>query len=98
MTQRVSSYLVFLSLMLLGGCASSITLETSANVPEPLVQPYPLKAAIYFPEATRNHVYKADNRDGRNWSVSTGASQVALFSKLLGPCLLLLRSLQRQTM
>ena len=58
-------------------------LETTANVPKPLMNPYPLNAAIYFPDITRNHIYKEDSRDGRNWTISTGNSQVQVFEQVL---------------
>lgn len=71
------------SFLVLVGCASSgVKLETSANVPEPLINPYPFHAAIYFPEATRGHHYQQDDRDGKPWSVRTGASQTALFKQI----------------
>ena len=75
---------VFLVVLLSGlsGCASKLMVETSVNVPVPLIQKLSLNVAIDYPEATRNHVYKNPDRDGTQWSIATGASQIQLIDHI----------------
>lgn len=78
--------LLFVSVIILSGCARSLVLETSAvSVPAPLVQALPFSAAVYFPDATRQHKYEDASRHGLSWSVATGTSHVSLFNQILKP-------------
>ena len=83
MFKRLKHFIVLLSFFILGGCASSVVLQTTASIPQPLVQPFPFKTAVYYPEKTRNHSYREDSRDGRRWAITTGESQTALLDRVL---------------
>jgi hypothetical protein len=72
----------FVLLAILTGCASKLVVETTVDVPETLVEEIPVDAAIYFPDATRNHEYVEASRDGKAWSITTGSSQVALLNQV----------------
>ncbi|TDF35131.1 hypothetical protein EYS14_22405 [Alteromonadaceae bacterium M269] len=66
----------------LTGCANKLVVETTVNVPKTLAEEIPADVAIYFPDTTRNHAYVEPSRDGKDWSITTGPSQVALLNQV----------------
>ncbi|WP_395339829.1 hypothetical protein PN836_015440 [Ningiella sp. W23] len=84
---------LLLSLSLLGGCAGSLQLETSVDIPAPLVQQLPINVGLYIPEEARNYVYLENSEERPNWSISIGSSKAEFFSKLLTPMFTTLDSL-----
>lgn len=78
---RVS--LIALPFLVLIGCTASLTMEPQIEVPTPLATALPLKIAVHYPEAFRQHVYTENSADRENWTIKTGAAQVALFDRVL---------------
>ena len=54
MKQRI--ILVIAISLVLGGCSQSLTLETTSDVPAPLVDQLPLTMGIYYEDAFRNYI------------------------------------------
>ncbi len=69
--------------LILGACNQSMTLQTKSNVPTPLVTQLPLHMGVYYKDEFRNYVYTEHSEDRQNWSIDSGASQVALFDQVL---------------
>lgn len=76
---------LFLSLFLffLSACEQSMVLETSLDIPEPIETKLPLKMAIFYDESLRSYIYTENNDDRRNWSITIGPSQIAIFDQVL---------------
>ena len=64
-------------------CSSSLAMKVESDVPTPLVDQQPLVVGVYYDDAFRNHVYSENTEDRPNWSIQTGASQVAMFDRIL---------------
>ena len=72
-----------LLLLLAGACASSLNLKVESEVPTPVVTRLPLDIGVYYEDKFRNYTYKEDSAERRNWSIDSGASQVAMFEQIL---------------
>ena len=83
MRLQVSFWILVLWGFLLGGCASSLVLETHLDIPTPLMDPVPLDVAVFYPQGMREHTYEENSSDRPNWKIQTGPSQVALFNHVL---------------
>ncbi len=70
-------------LMLLTACEQSMILETSLDIPEPIETKLPLNMAIFYEKSLREYIYKENNDDRRNWSITIGPSQIAIFNQVL---------------
>lgn len=68
---------------LVAGCSQSLTLQVDSAVPAALMQTLPLTVAVYYEDALRNHSYREDSEERKNWAISTGSSQVAMFDQVL---------------
>jgi hypothetical protein len=80
-------------LLAAGGCSNSLTLEAETDIPVPLVNQLPLNLGVYYDDAFRNYAYTEDSEDRPNWTISSGASQVMLFNKILPPMFKTVRQL-----
>lgn len=78
-----AALLLACGVLTLAGCAQSLTLQTTTDVPVPLVRQLPLNVAVYYSEAFRNYVYQENSEDRPDWNIGCGTSQVALFEQLL---------------
>lgn len=68
---------------MLAGCTPTVSLKVESDVPEALVDRYPINVGVYYDESFRNHVYKESSDDRGNWSIDSGAEQVELFDQML---------------
>jgi hypothetical protein len=68
---------------LVAGCSQSLTLQVDSAVPAALMQTLPLTVAVYYDDALRNHSFTEDSKERKNWAISTGPSQVAMFDQVL---------------
>ena len=71
------------AVLLLAACSNSVSLKVDTEVPVPVVTQIPLAVGVYYDEAFRDYVYREDSPDRPDWKIDSGASQVALFNKLL---------------
>ena len=72
-----------LLLILAGGCTSSLKMKVEGQVPTPVVTRLPLKMGVYYDDKLRNYTYVENSAERRNWSIESGASQVAMFERIL---------------
>ena len=68
---------------LVTGCGQSLTIQVDSAVPAALTQTIPLTVAVYYEDGLRNHSYREDSEERKNWSINTGTSQVAMFDRML---------------
>lgn len=72
-----------LLLLLTGACTSSLNLKVESEVPTPVVTRLPLNMGVYYDQQFRNYTYTEDSAERHNWSIESGASQVAMFERIL---------------
>ena len=72
-----------LLMLLTGACTSSLNLKVESEVPTPVVTRLPLNMGVYYDQRFRDYTYKEDSAERRNWSIESGASQVAMFERIL---------------
>lgn len=72
-----------LFLMLAGACTSSLNVKVEGEVPTPVVTSLPLDMGVYYDDKLRNYTYLEDSAERHNWSIESGASQVAMFEQIL---------------
>lgn len=72
-----------LILLLAGACASSFKMKVEGEVPTPVVTRLPLNMGVYYSDKFRNYTYKENSAERHNWSIESGASQVAMFERIL---------------
>jgi len=85
-TGRLLGYrLAFLAAgcLTLNACEQSLSLQTKSDVPVPLVTQLPLHIGVYYKDEFRNYIHTENSEDRQNWSIDSGASQVALFDQVL---------------
>jgi hypothetical protein len=64
-------------LLLLAACEQSMILETNLDIT------LPLNIAIFYEKSLREYVYTENSDDRRNWAITIGPSQIAIFDKVL---------------
>jgi hypothetical protein len=64
-------------------CTPTVSLTVDSDVPEALVDRYPINVGVYYDESFENYVYKESSEDRGNWSIDSGAEQVELFDQML---------------
>ena len=69
-----------LCLVLVAGCSQSLTIPD--RVPEPLVEPLPLRAGLYYTPAFSSWRYTEASEGQTAWDVGLGAANVGLFDRL----------------
>ena len=72
-----------LLLVLAAGCTSSLKMKVEGEVPTPVVTRLPLKMGVYYDDKFSNYTYTENSAERRNWSIESGASQVAMFQRIL---------------
>jgi hypothetical protein len=65
------------------GCTQSLRLETSSDVPAPLVGKLPLSIGVYYDDRFKTYAYEENSEDRPNWRISSGAAEVQLFDRIL---------------
>jgi len=70
-------------LLLLAACEQSMILETNLDIPQPIDITLPLNIAIFYEKSLREYVYTENSDDRRNWAITIGPSQIAIFDKVL---------------
>ena len=58
-------------------------LETNLDIPQPIDITLPLNIAIFYEKSLREYVYTENSDDRRNWAITIGPSQIAIFDKVL---------------
>lgn len=81
--RKLSLSFILCSLLLLTACEQSMVLETRLDIPQPIDTKLPLDIAIFYEESLREYVYTENNDDRRNWAITIGPSQIAIFEQVL---------------
>ncbi len=76
-------FVITMLVTLVAGCGQSLTLQVDSAVPAALMQTLPLTAAVYYEDSLRNHSYREDSEERKNWAINTGSSQIAMFDQVL---------------
>lgn len=69
-----------LSVLLTAGCSQSLIIPD--RVPEPLVQPLPLRAAFYYTQAFSTYRHTEHEEGQSAWDIELGPANVGLFNRL----------------
>ena len=80
---KYGNCLALVTLMLLVGCTRSLMMETTSDVPAPLVAQLPLTVGVYYDVKFRTYVYEENSEDRPNWAIRSGAAEVELFDRIL---------------
>jgi hypothetical protein len=72
--------LALLAAALLGGCSTSVIVES--KFPTPLVQPLPVSVGILIPQELYNYIYTEDVPDQSLWTIALGDANVAMLRPL----------------
>ena len=70
----------FFGVCLVTGCAQTVAVE--AEFPEPLVEPLPLSAAIYYSSELKDFTYTEELPESPEWSISLGEANKRLFDRV----------------
>jgi hypothetical protein len=73
---------LFLSCILISGCAKSV--EVATEFPTPLVDAYPFTVGIRYPAELTDFVYTEDPELEPEWQIRLGQANVKMFNKLFG--------------
>jgi hypothetical protein len=73
-------WLLLVAVALLGGCSTSVIVES--KFPTPLVQPLPVSVGILIPEELYNYIYTEDVPDQSLWTIALGDANVAMLRPL----------------
>lgn len=77
--------LICLTLMLLSGCASNLTID--ASVPKPLVEKLPLTAQVNYSEAFKNYLFAETDKRRSLETVKFGQAQYSVFQQVFSSVL-----------
>lgn len=80
---KYGNCLALVTLMLLVGCTRSLMMETTSDVPAPLVAQLPLTVGVYYDVKFRTYVYEENSEDRPNWAIRSGTAEVELFDRIL---------------
>ncbi len=72
--------LVFLGLLSLYSCSTSVTVD--APIPTPLVRQIDLSVGVYFPPTLVNFVYEESIPNQGSWRIDMGAQNLAFFRRM----------------
>jgi len=67
----------------LAACTSSLNMKVESEIPTPLANQLPLNMGIFYDEQFSAYTYTEDSSERPNWSIDSGASQVAMFDQVL---------------
>ncbi|MDB9751959.1 hypothetical protein OAB56_03025 [Gammaproteobacteria bacterium] len=81
--KKLLSTFILCCLLLLAACEQSMILETNLDIPQPIDITLPLNIAIFYEKSLREYVYTENSDDRRNWAITIGPSQIAIFDKVL---------------
>lgn len=81
--QKILNLSFLFCLLLLTACEQSMVLETTLDIPQPVDTKLPLDIAIFYEESLREYIYTENDDDRRNWAITIGPSQVAIFDQVL---------------
>lgn len=81
--KRLSLPFFLCCLLQLTACEQSMVLETKLDIPQPIDTKLPLNMAIFYEESLREYTYTENNDDRRNWAITIGPSQIAIFEQVL---------------
>jgi hypothetical protein len=73
-------FATILCLLLATGCSQSLTIPD--HVPEPLVEPLPLSAALYYTPAFSSWRHTDGNEKKTSWEIGLGTANVGIFDRL----------------
>lgn len=70
--------------VLFTGCSTAVVV-VEGSVPQPLVEPYPITVAVFFPETLKNYKLVDDGtgRNERSWEINIGEAQLNLWETIL---------------
>ena len=80
--EKLSPFFI-LCCLLLSACEQSMILETELDIPQPIDTILPLDVAIFYKKSLREFIYSENNDDRRNWAITIGPSQIAIFDQVL---------------
>ncbi len=66
----------------LGGCVGGASVTVNTTVPSPLVDPIPVKMAVYFDDTLTSYVHVEEVPDHGEYRIDLGASQVPVFERV----------------
>ena len=74
--------------VLFTGCSTAVVV-VEGTVPRPLVEPYPITVAVFFPESLKNYKLVDDGtgRNERSWEIDIGEAQLMYGKQFFQPCL-----------
>ena len=74
--------LIFIFALAIGlaGCSQNVAVE--AEFPEPLIEPLPLKAAVYYSAELTGFTYTEELPESPEWSISLGEANTRLFDRV----------------
>lgn len=85
-TDKVLKRLIAILLVgvLFTGCSTAVVV-VEGSVPRPLVEPYPITVAVFFPETLKNYKLVDDGtgRNERSWEIDIGEAQLNLWETIL---------------
>jgi hypothetical protein len=81
--RRAARILLLACTALAAACTQSVSIRVDSDVPVPTVARIPLDMGVYYDAALRDYAYTEDTEDRPDWRIESGASQVALFDRIL---------------
>lgn len=86
---------LLLGLALLAGCASPARVAVEAQFPTPLVEPLPLRAAVYYEAALREFAHSETIPQHSQWEFELGQASIGFFQPLFGALFQQVQTLER---
>lgn len=80
---------------LLAGCASAARVEVASQFPTPLVEPLPVRAAVYYEDALRQFAHSETIPQHSQWEFELGQASLSLFRPLFGALFQQVETLER---
>ncbi|MCC5861057.1 MAG: hypothetical protein JJT93_04005 [Gammaproteobacteria bacterium] len=82
-------------LLVLSGCASPARVAVEAQFPTPLVEPLPLRAAVYYEAALREFAHSETIPQHSQWEFELGQASIGFFQPLFGALFQQVQTLER---
>ncbi|NNL99966.1 MAG: hypothetical protein HKO62_04390, partial [Gammaproteobacteria bacterium] len=64
------------------GCTPSVAVRVDSDVPEPLIEKYPVTVGVRYSDELADHTFIEASEERPDWTIATGASQTAMFDQL----------------
>jgi len=74
---------IFLLLIILAACSSSMKLQVQSEVPVPLATRIPLALGVYYSESFREYIFTENSDARKDWVIDSRQSRVSLFEQIL---------------